>query len=157
MSKTDGRPGNVVELRQSDSQSAGKAVTAFVRDHPLLVVAGGVAIGAVVAALLPRGTSRKLALRAASLAEAASAAGVLIGSKARDGAEAAGAGLREQGGALADRLGDLSDSASERLGKFGDNAGARIEKLIDPVEHAASGLAKRASEKASALRALVHR
>lgn len=157
MSKTDGRSGNIVELRRSNARTTGRAVTEFVRDHPLLIVAGGVAIGAVVAALLPRGTSRRLALRAASLAEAASAAGVLIGGKARDTAEATGAGLREHGGVIADRLEHLGDSASERLGKFGDSASARIEKLIDPVEHAASGLAKRASAKASALRARIHR
>lgn len=153
MSKIERRSGNIVELRRADGRGTGKAVTDFVRGHPLLVVAGGIAAGAVVAALLPRGTSRKLALRAASLAEAASAAGVLIGSKARDTAEATGAGLREHGGAIADRLEHLGDTASERIGKLRESASAHTEKLIDPVEHAASGLAR----KVSALRDRVRR
>jgi hypothetical protein len=160
MAKTEKKPGgngkkpsgNVVELPKQAASDPRNDVTAFVRDHPMLVVAGGVALGVVAAAMLPKGTTRRLARRAASLAEVAGAAGVLIGNRARDTAEAAGADLRERGEAVADRLEELGGTAAGRLGQFGGAASARIEKLIDPVESAASRVAKKAAELRSRVR-----
>lgn len=146
MSETDTKPHNVVELPRKDESEGTSAVAAFVRDHPLLVVAGGIALGAIAASFLPRGTGRKLVRRAANLAEIAGTASALLGSQMLDKAQSAGAGMREQGGAMADRLERLGGDASSRLGQLSEAAGARFEKLIDPVESAASMVAKKAAE-----------
>ena len=60
MTQTDGRStdeeiqptGNVVELTGKPRPKPQEAVTDFVRDHPVLVVAGGVALGMLVKAVL---------------------------------------------------------------------------------------------------------
>lgn len=146
MSESDTTPHNVVELPRKDEADDSSTVGSFVRDHPLLVVAGGIALGAIAASFLPRGTGRRLVRRAASLAELAGTASALLGSQMLDKAQAAGAGMREQGGAMADRLERLGEDASSRIGQLGEAAGARFEKLIDPVENAASKVAKKAAE-----------
>jgi len=147
MSKTDAESsGNVVEMPGRTREESAKAVVDFVRDHPLLVIAGGIAVGAVAAAFIPRGTTRRLARRAASLAEVAGTASVLLGSKVRDRAEAAGTELREQGSVMADRLERLGENASDRIGKIGGAASSRVEKLMDPVESAASRVARKAAK-----------
>lgn len=137
------------------SQGAVRATGDFVRDHPLLVVAGGIAIGAVVAALLPRGTGRRVARRAVQLAEVAGTASALLGSRAKDAASAAGEGLREQGGVLAEKLERLGETASDRLGQARSSAAPLVERLIDPVENAALKAAEKVSKKASELRSRV--
>lgn len=144
MSKTEGQADgkNVIELPQQANDSA-KAVTDFVRDHPLLVVAGGVALGAIAARFLPRGTGRRIAKNAISLAELAGTAGAILGSRVRDTAEAAGEGLREQGGAVADRLGKFGEAASEQLGRFGGSASAQVESVAAKVAEKASELRSR--------------
>jgi uncharacterized membrane protein YebE (DUF533 family) len=143
---------NIVSLPQKSSRSDRPSVTDFVREHPLLVVAGGIAIGAVAAALLPRGTARKLAKNAVHLAEVAGTAGALLGTRVRDTAETAGAGLREQGGAVAERLEKLGGVAAERFEKVSDAAGSRLEHLLDPVDGVAAKVAKKASDLRSRIR-----
>jgi len=150
-SKPKAEPKAAKEPRQEEAGAVSQ-VGAFVRDHPLLVVAGGIALGAVAAAMLPRGTGRKLVRRAASLAEIAGTASAILGTQLRDKAEAAGAGLREQGGVVSDRLGKLGEDASARLGQFSEAAGERLERLIDPVENAANKVAKKAAELRSRVR-----
>lgn len=147
--------GNVVELHGSAPKDTQKAVTDFIRDHPALVVAGGVALGVLAAALLPKGTGRKLAHRAAGLAEVAGSAGMLLGKRVRHTAEATGASLREHGGEFADRLEKLGGNASDRLGHFGSSAATRAEKLITPVEQAASKAGRSAVRKANELKSWV--
>lgn len=139
------KTGNVVTLRGKEAGEQAKAVAGFVRDHPLLVVAGGIALGAVAAAFLPRGTARRLARRAVSLAEVAGTAGALLGTRVRETAEATGAGLREQGGAVAEKLERLSESASGRIGKIGEAASVRVEETASKVARKAAALRSRVS------------
>jgi hypothetical protein len=157
MTETDGQPteteqasGNVVELPQRVADETSDGAIGFIREHPLLTVAGGIALGAVAASLVPKGTSRKLARRAIGLAEVAGSLGALLGTRVREHAGSARAELREQSGAMADRFEKLSESASERLserlGGLSDVAGSRMEKLHDPIESAAGKVAKKASE-----------
>jgi hypothetical protein len=154
MTETDGQPaenevptaGNVVELPQRAAGEAPDGPIGFIREHPLLTVVGGIALGAVAASLVPKGTSRKLARRAIGLAEVAGSVGALLGTRMRERAGSARTELREQGGAMAERFEKLSESASERLGGLSDAAGSRMEKLLDPIESAAGKVAKKAAE-----------
>jgi len=152
MTDTEAQADNVVELPRQEKPDTAAQVSAFVREHPLLVVAGGIALGAVAAALLPRGTGRKLVRRAANLAELAGTASAILGTQLREKAGEAGAGMREQGAAMAERLERLGTDATARVGKLSEAAGTRIEKLIDPVESAASKVAKKAAELRSRVR-----
>ena len=56
------------------------------------------------------------------------------------------------GAAMAERLERLGTDATARVGKLSEAAGTRIEKLIDPVESAASKVAKKAAELRSRVR-----
>ena len=150
MSKAD--PQQRDEPSATAKTDAVSQVGDFVREHPLLVVAGGIAIGAVAAALLPRGTGRKLVRHAAGLAEIVGAASAVLGTRARETAEAAGAGLREHGSAAASKLERLGEDATSRLGQISEAAGSRLERLIDPIEHAAGEVARKAAELRSRVR-----
>ncbi len=104
---------NVVKLSDSDSEDTGKATADFVREHPGLVVAGGVALGLVAGALLSRGSGRKFARHALTLAEVAGTASLALGKKAWERAEDAGGELRRQREKLAEPAEDAVDSAAD--------------------------------------------
>lgn len=128
------------------------AVVQFVKDHPVVAVAGAVAIGAVVSALLPRRAGRKLAGRAAQIIEIASVAGLALGRDAVERAESAGSSLRRQGESLADRAGTLGSSAADRVGRIGGAAADRIEQLVAPAGRAAASVGSEISDRAAELR-----
>lgn len=117
---------NVVKLPERKVEEAGKAVADFARDHPGMVIAGGVALGLVAGGLLSRGTGRKLARHALTLAEAAGTAGLALGRQAVERAEDAGSGLRRQGEAIAEKAGRLAAPAEEAV----DNAGEAAQRLL---------------------------
>jgi hypothetical protein len=140
-----------------DRRDPAEALVRFVKDHPVAAVAGAVAIGAVVSALLPRRAGRKLAGRAAQLIEIASVAGLAFGRDAMERAESAGTGLRRQGEALADRAGTLGSNAAERVGRLGGAAAERIEHLVAPAGRAAASAGSRISDRAAGLRKRIKR
>lgn len=117
---------NVVKLPERKVEEAGKAVTDFAREHPGLVVAGGVALGLVAGALLSRGAGRKLARHALTLAEVAGTASMALGRQAIDRAEDAGSGLRRQGEVLVEKAGNLRGPAEEAV----DNASEAAQRLL---------------------------
>ena len=116
-----------------------KPAVDFVRDHPVLVVAGGIALGAVAAAFLPRGTGRKLVRRAVQVAEIAGTASAVLGRRAMDTAESTGAGLRERGAAVADKIERLSETAGDRIGQLGDSAGAKLSRTASEIRSRVRG------------------
>ncbi|MCW1428291.1 hypothetical protein [Novosphingobium sp. JCM 18896] len=119
---------NVVKLPEAKAKAedAGKAVVDFARDHPGLVVAGGVALGLVAGALLSRGSGRKLARHALTLAEMAGTASMAFGRQALERAEDAGEGLRRQGEVLVDKAGKLRGPAEDAV----DNASEAAQRLL---------------------------
>jgi ElaB/YqjD/DUF883 family membrane-anchored ribosome-binding protein len=144
---------NVVKLPERSDEAGQNRVSAFVRDHPGLVVAGGVAVGLVAGALLSRGTGRRLAKHAMTIAEIAGTASLALGKDALERAEDAGGELRKQGEALAGR-------ASDGLRKHGDAIAEKAGRLVEPTEEAidaaseaAQRLLRKAVELAAKLRA----
>lgn len=122
---------NIVKLPPRKGEDAGKAVTDFVRDHPGVVIAGGVALGLVAGALLSRGGGRKLARHALTLAEAAGAASVTLGRQAKERAEDAGSELRQQGKVLADKAGKLREPAEEAVDHASEAAHRLLRKAVE--------------------------
>ncbi len=122
---------NVVKLPERKSDEESNAVVDFVREHPGLVVAGGVALGLVAGSLLSRGSGRKLARQAMTLAEVAGTAGLALGRQAMERAEDAGQGLRRQGEAIAEKAGTLRAPAEEAVDSASEAAQRLLRKAVD--------------------------
>lgn len=132
---------NVVALpaRPEKARPSDKVV-AFVKEHPVLTVAGGIAVGLAVSALLPRKGSRKLAKRAFGLAEVAGSAALTLGRNFTEKAEEAGSKAGKRAGILshqaekfgesaADKVSHLGHAAMEQAGRFGSGAAKRAGEL----------------------------
>lgn len=104
-------------------------VIAFVKKHPAITVAGGIALGVAVSALIPRKGSRRLLGKAVELAEAAGAASLLFGRQAADKAHDAGDGAMKQASLFAGKAGKASDFAVANLEKYGLAAVAAASAL----------------------------
>jgi len=146
-SATDANIGNVVVLpSKSTEQRPSEKVIAFVKRHPVLTAAGGVAAGALVAALLPRRMTRGVASKALTLAEAASASTMLFGQKASEKAHELGDDAREKAHVLGDKAEAASDYAAARLEKFGLAALAAATAMAKATGKRASQLSDAASD-----------
>jgi hypothetical protein len=129
-SASDSNPGKVVALKTPvTEQRPSEKVVAFVKAHPVLVVAGGLAAGVVVSALLPRRMTRGVLSRGAHLAEAASAATALFGKEAAEKAHELGTSARRNASKVADRAEKSGELAAERLEKYGMAALAAASAL----------------------------
>lgn len=122
---------NVVKLAERKTEDAGRAVVDFAREHPGLVVAGGVALGLVAGALLSRGGGRRLARHALTLAEVAGTAGIALGRQAMERAEGAGTELRRQGEVIAEKAGKLAGPAEGAVDSASDAAQRLLRKAVD--------------------------
>jgi ElaB/YqjD/DUF883 family membrane-anchored ribosome-binding protein len=124
--------GDVVTLpKVQDEGDAPRTVSDFVREHPGLVIAGGLALGLVAGALLSRAPGRKFAKSALTLAEIAGTAGLALGRQALERAEDTGGGLRRQGEALADKAAKLSGPAEEAIDSASETAQRLLRKAVE--------------------------
>jgi hypothetical protein len=148
---------NVVSLPSRLRDDPQAAVSDFVRDHPLLVIAGGVAVGMIVSSLLPKGAARKIAGRAVSLAEIAGAASVALGKDAWDKAETAGSVIGKRGGELAgiagERASELGKAGASKASAAGSVAADKFDKLATPATQAAAEFAEMVADKAAEIAA----
>lgn len=122
---------NVVKLAKHKSEAAGNTAVDFVREHPGLVVAGGVALGLIAGAFLSRGSGRKLARHALTLAEVAGTASLALGRQAMERAEDAGSGLRRQGEVIAEKAGKLAGPAEEAVDSASEAAHRLLRKAVE--------------------------
>ncbi|MEW9853945.1 hypothetical protein [Novosphingobium sp. M1R2S20] len=154
---------NVVTLpARSEPETSSEKALSFVKRHPVMTVAGGVALGFAISALIPRSYSRKLAKRAYRMAEAGTAAALALGKDALDRAEDGGAVARKKAGVLAHRAEDLGERAMTKAEKlsvaalgtasvWGHAAAERAEQLGHSAAERAENLGSRASERLSQL------
>jgi hypothetical protein len=70
------------------AEDAASGIAGFVKDHPALVIAGGLALGLAAAALVPSSTRRRIARGTAAAASAASEAGLRLGKQGDSAGEA---------------------------------------------------------------------
>lgn len=157
--KADAAANNIVALphRGEPATPSEKAIS-FVKRHPLLTVAGGLAAGLAISALIPRSYSRKLAKRALGFAEAGATAALAFGQDALDKAEDGSVIARKKAGLFASRAEKLSEQAidrAERLGVaalgsasvWGHAAADRAERLGHAAAERAEVLGGRASDR----------
>lgn len=115
-----------------------ESLSDLLRQHPGLVLAGGLAAGLLAGALLPRRAGGKLAGRALSVAAMAGELGLALSRQARD------------------RAGDVAQDGRERLGDLGTHAAAsgrraahRASAAGDELRRTGIKLARKAVELAT--------
>lgn len=111
-----------------------ESVVGFVRKHPAAFIAGGILLGVVAGALLPRGTGRRLAKSATAVAVAAGQAGLHLSQQARDTAE------------------DLTREGREVLERNAEAAQRRATELAGNARETGSRLVEQAVELAARVR-----
>jgi len=95
---TEGTERSVLAAEETEAKE--RPIARFVHEHPAMVIAGGLAIGALAAALIPRRNREFVAEKSSGLADAVSAAGLMLFREAMDRADAAGEGIRGIAGRL---------------------------------------------------------
>jgi len=103
----------------------------FIRNHPAAFIAGGILIGVVAGALLPRGTGRRLAKGATAAAIAAGQVGLQLSHQARETAEE----LTREG---RDALERNASAAQRRATELASNARETGSKLVEQAVELAS-------------------
>ena len=93
------------------SREAADRLAAQVKAHPALVVAGGLALGVIASALLPRGTARMLAKGAAAAAAIGGEAGLGLARQARERAQTAAGDAADAAGSAGSTGRDLARAA----------------------------------------------
>lgn len=116
------------EAAAGGARDAAATVRDFVKEHPAAAIAGGLAVGGLIAAMLPKRSRKKAPGGASRLAAVASDLAVAYATKAL-------AGAREASREGAERLEDLSETVSETTGKAlkatSEIAGATTERFGD--------------------------
>ena len=134
----EAKDNNIVRLPAAASNLAENRGVQFVKDHPVLTIAGGLAVGALAAALIPRRNREYVSRRTSALADAVTTASLALASQALEKAEAAGAGVSHQAHRLAERAGRMGERAASsahallpqsRPKSFGEKLTARADKL----------------------------
>jgi hypothetical protein len=114
------------ELALSDSAAdARDRLTTVAREHPLLLIAGGLAIGFAISALIPKSPTRRLSRNAIGFLAMVTELGVSYGRQALDG---------EAGQAGKDKLAELGNTIIVGALKLRDKIAARPaveEELVD--------------------------
>lgn len=122
---------NVVALPYKDEPIAphSKAV-AFVREHPVMTLAGGLAIGAVAAALIPRRSRRYVARQGSMIADAIAAASATIAQQALTSLDTASTGVRRSAHAVASRAEHAGEAVIDRAGGAAQAAYGKAQALL---------------------------
>ncbi|MGD1877596.1 MAG: DUF3618 domain-containing protein [Kiloniellaceae bacterium] len=109
------RAGKVGRKARSQATRASQSTGRFVKDHPVLVGVAGVAVGAAVAASLPRSDreDRVFGERSDRMKEAAKSAAVREGRKVQDAAKAAVKKAKETAEAKAPTAEDVKRDATQ--------------------------------------------
>ena len=90
-------------------------LTSVAREHPLLVVLGGLAIGVAISTLIPRSPTRRLSKNALGFLTTVAELGIAYGRQALDAAEEAGVPTRERLGEFGNALLDGAAKLKEKV------------------------------------------
>ncbi len=122
---------NVVALPQKDEMArAHSKAVAFVREHPVMTLAGGLAFGAVAAALIPRRNRRYVARQGSAIADVIAAASASIAQQALTSFDTASASVRRGAHTVASRAGDAREVVIDRAGDAAQAAYDRAQALL---------------------------
>ena len=157
MSKT-GKGKNAASSTQATAEAVGQRPSAralaFAKRHPVLTVAGAIAVGAALSAFVPRRASRKLLGKALAVAEAAGAAGILSDLKAGETTKEMGRAARRRVSILGDKAEDAREATARQLERYGLAALTAASTLGKATAARASQLGDAASDRARQVREL---
>lgn len=145
---------NVVALPTKEEPATPQAkVVAFVREHPVMTIAGGLAVGAVAAALVPRRNRRYVARQSSMLADAIAAASATIAQQALASLDTASTGVRRGASAVASRAESAGDAVADKASGAAHAAYDRAQALLrrKPAPTLGERIAARAGEIAGRL------
>jgi len=108
----------------------GQPIARFVHEHPGMAIAGGIVLGMLAATLLPRRNREFVAQKSSALADAVSAAGLMLYREALDRAGETGDGIR----GIAGRLGQAAIGKAEGPGNAGSEEGKQSAGGFDLAE-----------------------
>jgi hypothetical protein len=97
-------------------------LTSVAREHPLLLIAGGLVIGVAISALIPKSPTRRLSKNAIGFLAMVAELGVSYGRQTLDG---------DAGQAGKDKLAELGNSIIDGAMKLRDRIGGKKEELVD--------------------------
>jgi hypothetical protein len=103
----------------------------FVKEHPVLTLAGGVVAGLLISSLVPRRANRRLRNRAYRVAEAGATAALSFGRSSLDKAEDGGLFARNKARIVATQAEKFGERASARAERYSALAAKRAEKLSE--------------------------
>lgn len=119
------------------AKDAADGASSFVKEHPLTTLAGGLALGVLIAAIVPgpgRRLRKKATARSAVLAGALADLALAYGAKALEGAEDVAKAGQERIGDLGEAIGDtardLTRSATESASRAIDGASKTANRAI---------------------------
>ena len=111
-----------VALDDSDEElGTGDRLTMLAREHPMLLIAGGLAVGIAISTMIPKSPTRKYGKQAIGFLAMLTELGASYGREALDNAGDAGRNGKE-------RLGELSDAILDGAARFRDRM---LEKVDD--------------------------
>jgi hypothetical protein len=125
------------------ARSAADGATSFVREHPLTTIAGGLALGVLIAAIIPgpgRRLRKKATARSAVLAGTLADLALTYGAKFLANAEVAAKAGQERIGDLGEAIGD---SARDLGRSASDSASRAIETASKTANRAIGGARSR--------------
>lgn len=100
----------------SGAEDARDKLSTVAREHPILLIAGGLAIGVALSTLIPRSPTRKLSKNAIAMLATVAELGIAYGKQAMETAD------------------EVAQGARDELDRFGDTVSANAEKLKDKVK-----------------------
>ena len=139
--------GEPVAAKKVEERPSEKIV-AFVKDHPMVLIAGGIAVGALATALLPRPIRGRVTRRAMSLAEIAGTAALALGNDLDDGAHEFGRNVRTKAKRYARSSAKASESTIDQVEAASEKAAKRLEKLGVAALTSASAISRSATKRA---------
>jgi hypothetical protein len=111
-----------LEIEDDDAEpGTGDRLTTLAREHPLLLIAGGLAVGVAISTLIPKSPTRRWGKQAFGFVAMLAELGASYGREAIGHAGDAGRSGKE-------RLGELSDAILEGAARFRDRM---LEKADD--------------------------
>lgn len=146
---------NVVPVQQTHEQPTHRRVTSFVQEHPIATIAGGLALGAIAAALIPRRNRAAIGRKTSAWTDAVTAASGAIAQQAISHIEAAATGVRSQSSTLTDRAQRAGHSALDRAEQVGHSSLERARALLDRIPE--TGISEKVTDSAEKLKRRLHR
>ena len=122
---------NVVVLpNKAEELPVHRKAAEFVREHPVATVAGGLALGAIAAALIPRGNRAFVARKSSLMAEAIAAASAAVAQQALGSLDTASSGVKRGAHSLASLAEHAGEVVADRASGAAHAAYERAQALL---------------------------